>query len=100
MPETRRLLEKSFQDLWKRLLVVGGILIALTLVVGWFGDHRSCLRQVELRENVIEQREINRRAIVFWERQGEPAVADRLRERVRSQEDIHPLDCTKILPGV
>lgn len=98
MPQTEAVL-RGFREQRRILYAIGGTLIVLTLVIGWFGDKRSCERQVPVRKALIENREISRVAIPFWEARGEQVIADRLRDRVRADSGISQLDCTQVLPG-
>lgn len=99
MPQTQAVHE-GFRRLRKAIIVLGTVLIVLTVVIGWFGDRRSCQRQIDIRRALIANREINRAGIKFWADRGEPRVAERLRQRVRADEGIRQLDCNRLLPGV
>lgn len=96
-------IKREMARLRKELLIIGStlglILIVVVLIVGWAGDHRSCLRSVPLRASVIEQREINKQAIPYWESVGRPEVAARLRQRVQADRDVTQLDCSGLFPG-
>jgi hypothetical protein len=80
--------------------ILGTVTIIAIMATGWVGDRRSCQRQLDIRRALIEQREINRASITFWEKRDEPIIADRLRARVRADSRIQQLDCSGLLPGV
>lgn len=98
MPQ--QIIKQGFRTMRRELAVVGAVLVVAILVTGWMGDRRSCLRQVDIRRALIEQRQINQSAIAFYEARGDDEIAARLRQRVEADSHIHELDCSQLLPGV
>lgn len=84
----------------RTLIVVGAVFVVLFITGGWWADYRSCKRQVPIRQALIEDANIARASVAYWEKEGRPEVAQRARERAENDGSIKTLDCLQPLPGV
>jgi hypothetical protein len=96
-------IRREFARLHRENLIVSAVglavIILVVLVVGWFSDHRSCLRSVPLRQFVIDQKPIDRKAEAYWRQLGDYQTAKRIHERLKAEAKVRQLDCSGLLPG-
>jgi hypothetical protein len=54
---------------------------------------------VPLRQFVIDQKPIDRKAEAYWRQLGDYQTAKRIHDRLKAEGKVRQLDCSGLLPG-